>query len=300
MAGTMHAAGTAVHNVPIPAGIEQRICRGGTFAKFFREYEEEFSPRADYMDGLPAAFADMSDAILLVDDAKLPVHKAILAANSAVFAELFMTASAQQSNSLLEVPLPGDRMWDVYTALKYLYKGCTPCASSSPEIKSTDDARALVLFAHKYGINSLLDACEEFLVKLAQGDMSDGGTKGFHLFTSFDAVASWTELADDCNLDILLAQCELSMIKDADMDLWCDPAMTSGKISRSSLVRMLRASQLFIHRSTKDQAKYNHIDRLINGGKPITVTHAVQRLSAAALDHHVDIATLMQWKREMR
>ncbi len=144
------------------------------------------------MDGLPAAFADMSDAILLVDDARLPVHKAILAANSAVFAELFMTASAQQSLSLLEVPLPGNRMWDVYTALKYLYRGCTPCASSSPEIKSTDDAKALVLFAHQYAIKSLLNACEEFLVKLAQGDLSDGGLTGYYLFTNFDAIASWT------------------------------------------------------------------------------------------------------------
>ncbi|KAL0039330.1 hypothetical protein WJX79_003691 [Trebouxia sp. C0005] len=166
----------------------------------------------------------------------------------------------------------------------------------SPEIESTDDARALVLFAHKYGINSLLDACEEFLVELAQGDMSDGGAKGFRLFTSFDAVASWTELADDCNLNSLLAHCELSMIKNSDMDLWCDPAMTSGKISRSSLVRILRASQLFIHRSTRDQAKHQHVDRPIFKGSPHTVTH---RSSAVALDHHVDIETLMQWKREV-
>lgn len=275
------------------------LCRETTedmLQNSFRKSAEGFSPRANYMDGLPAAFVDMSDTVLLVDDAKLPVHKAILAANSAVFAELFMTASAQQSHSLLELPLPGDRMWDVYTALKYLYKGCTPCASSSPEIESTDDARALVLFAHKYGINSLLDACEEFLVELAQGDMSDGGAKGFRLFTSFDAVASWTELADDCNLNSLLAHCELSMIKNSDMDLWCDPAMTSGKISRSSLVRILRASQLFIHRSTRDQAKHQHVDRPIFKGSPHTVTH---RSSAVALDHHVDIETLMQWKREV-
>ncbi len=190
MAGTLHSAETAFNNASVP---------------------EEFSPQADYMDGMPAAFADMSDAILLVDDAKLPVHKAILAANSAVFAELFMTASAQQSHSLLEVPLPGDTIWDVYTALKYLYKGCTLCTSSSPEIKSTDDAKALVLFAHKYGIQNLLDACECYLVELAQGDMSDDGPEDLCLFTNNDAIASWTELAGTCELDTLLAYCGTSL-----------------------------------------------------------------------------------------
>jgi len=284
MAGTLHSTETAFDNVSVP---------------------EKFSPRADYMDGLPAAFADMSDAILLVDDAKLPVHKAILAANSAVFAELFMTATAQQSLSLLEIPLPGDRMWDVYTALKYLYRGCTPCASSSPEIKSTDDAKALVLFAHKYGINTLMNACEHYLVELAQGDMSDDGPEDLCLFTSCDAFASWTELAEMCNMDTLLAHCELSMIKDEDMDLWCNPAMTSGKISRGSLVRMLRASQLFIHRSKEKHVNYNNSHRACKMGAEQGLSHR-QYLSiiccssrALTLDYHVDIATLMQWKREM-
>lgn len=275
VAGTLLAAGTAVDNVFVT---------------------EEFSPRAAYMDGLPAAFADMSDVILLVDDAKLPVHKAILAANSAVFAELFLTASARQSPSVLEVPLPGDNKWDVYTALKYLYKGCTLCTSSSPEIKSTDDAKALVFFAHKYAIQSLLDACECYLVELAKGDMSDDGPEDLCLFTSNDAVASWTELADTCKLDTLLAYCELSMIKDTGLTLWCDLAMTSSKISRSSLFRMLRASQLFIHRSKQKQVNYRGSHKTFDEAKPRTVT---QTSSAALnLDYHVDVATLMQWKRE--
>jgi len=294
--------------VPVPAGSYRyilnghRVCRSASWLEQADTTSmagtKEFSPQADYMDGLPAAFADMSDAILLVDDARLPVHKAILAANSAVFAELFMTASAQQSLSLLEVPLPGNRMWDVYTALKYLYRGCTPCASSSPEIKSTDDAKALVLFAHQCAIKSLLNACEEFLVKLAQGDLSDGGLPGYYLFTNFDAIASWTKLADVRHLDTLLAHCEVAMINYADMHLWCDPAITSIKISRGSLVRMLRASQLFIYRSKGDQAKYkgSQRERILSEVKPRTVT---QCSSTAAPDHHAAIAILMQWKREM-
>ncbi len=275
MAGTQRSTETAFDNVSVP---------------------EEFSPRADYMDGLPAAVADMSDGILVVDGAKLPVHKAILAANSAVFAELFAD-SEHDSNSTTVVFHAGDRMWDVYTALKCLYRGCTPCASSSPEIKSKDDAKALALFAHKYAITTLLNACEQYLVELAQGDMSDDCPEDLCLFTSCDAVASWTELAEMCNLDTLLAHCELSMIKDEDMDLWCDPAMTSGKISQGSLVRMLRASQLFIHRSKGKQVNYRDSHRAGNEGKPRTVTQTTY--AALNLHCHVDIATLMQWKREM-
>ncbi|DBB01875.1 hypothetical protein WJX77_009456 [Trebouxia sp. C0004] len=189
-------------------------------------------------------------------------------------------------------------MWVVYTALKYLYRGCTPCASSSPEIKSTDDAKALVLFAHKYGINSLMDACENYLVELAEGDMSDDGAEDFCLFINCAAIASWTELADACNLDTLLAHCELAMIRDTDMTLWCDPATTSGKISRSSLFRMLRASQQFICRAKLSQLGRFRLQAKYGSQRMVpAVSHSY---SGADPDHHVNIATLMQWRREMQ
>ena len=189
-------------------------------------------------------------------------------------------------------------MTDVCTALTYLYKGCIVCTSSSPEITSPDDAKACVLFAHKYGIKDLLDAGESYLVKVARRHMSRDGPLDLvgSLFTSFEALSVWTELADTCNLATLLAYLELLMIRDADMDLWFNLATTSSKINRGSLFRMLRASQLFIHRQKGVQAKCKDSQRMCFGANPRTVT---QTLSALAPDHHVNIATLMEWKREM-
>ncbi|KAL0044723.1 hypothetical protein WJX82_006897 [Trebouxia sp. C0006] len=288
------------------------------------------------MDGLPAAFADMSDAILLVDDARLPVHKAILAANSAVFAELFMTASAQQSLSLLEVPLPGNRMWDVYTALKYLYRGCTPCASSSPEIKSTDDAKALVLFAHQYAIKSLLNACEEFLSKGLQYNLN-GTNQGITMFAPVNDAFSEPLLAGISGLDNAQTILDLTgQIPDIISDLLGysvvpqqlqenqllagDTFNTTNVIKTGSGVNGVPAyipigiktttdmtqvlgvgsiaTILFIYRSKGDQAKYkgSQRERILSEVKPRTVT---QCSSTAAPDHHAAIAILMQWKREM-
>lgn len=131
-------------------------------------------------------------------------------------------------------------MSDVQTALKYIYAGYPlhHCRhrkiASCPRIRSTADAKALITFAHKYTCTSLLKACEAYLVGLAQEDMS--------------------ELAEACHLDTLLAHCELSMVRDRDELLWRHPALTSAKISHSCLLRMLRASQRALQKSSVDIA----------------------------------------------
>ncbi|KAL3137841.1 hypothetical protein ABBQ38_005094 [Trebouxia sp. C0009 RCD-2024] len=216
------------------------------------------SSLADYLDALPAPIAGMTDAILIVGEARFPVHSAMLAANSAVFDDLFCTA--EQQELMLEIPLLGDQASDVHTALKYIYAGyplrrCRQCATKSfPRIKSTDDAKAVITFAHKYTCTSLLEACEAYLVGLAQKDMSGDSGDQYHLFSSNKAILFWTELAEACELDTLLAHCELSMIRDRDELLWHHPALTTGNISRSCLLRMLRASHLAIQRINVDIA----------------------------------------------
>ncbi len=77
--------------------------------------------QAHYMDGLCPSFADLTDATLRVDGARLPVHSAILAANSQVFAELFIAARADANESKasqLKVSLLGDKMWVVLYCLE--------------------------------------------------------------------------------------------------------------------------------------------------------------------------------------
>ena len=163
------------------------------------------------MEGLPASVAALSDTILKVDGTNLPVHRAILAINSPVFADLFAYALSRGSKtSRLEIPLVGDEVLDVRTALEYLYKGCTICSSSALLLKSSDDARSLVKFAHKYNITSLVEACETYLVDCLQ-------QTGHHdFFTSTEALVEWTALAEECELNTFLAHCEVFIMHNWD------------------------------------------------------------------------------------
>lgn len=51
----------------------------------------------DYLYVLPAPIADMTDAILVVGEARFPVHSAMMAANSAVFAGRVVRIRARDS-----------------------------------------------------------------------------------------------------------------------------------------------------------------------------------------------------------
>lgn len=249
-------------------------------------------PCADYLDGLPAAFADMADTILIVDSARLPVHRAILAANSDVFATLFISATAGQSTPMLEVPLLDDAMWDVYTALIHLYKGCTVITASSPEIGSVEEAKALVRFAHKYSIMSLIKASEDYLVELAQDDVTGALVMSADncLFDTKEALVSCIVLAEACSLNRLLAHCELFMIRSKDMSLWYDSAVTSNKISNSCLLRMLRGAQIFMRTSEQYLTKERHRDK-----RPML--DYTSSVSQALPPKHVSIAALMGWNK---
>ena len=67
------------------------------------------------MSCLPESFQMMADVLLVVNSVSLPAHKALLAANSTVFAELFTRQAPTTSNTkagepetLPQVPLTGE------------------------------------------------------------------------------------------------------------------------------------------------------------------------------------------------
>ncbi|KAL3135629.1 BTB/POZ domain-containing protein 9, variant 2 [Trebouxia sp. C0009 RCD-2024] len=196
-----------------------------------------------YMAQLSAAFANMADVKLLVEGQPLPAHSMILAANSKVFAEMFTKATAQQpdSSQQLEVPLPGDTLKDVSTALDYLYKGCTVWLATTLVIHVPEDAVSLAKFAHKYGVEPLLQACQDHLVKNLKQYIA-GADKSVPTGT---VMAHLIDVAETCEMRELLAHCELFMIKSNNSNLWTDHAMVSDQMSRHSLLRMLRALQAF-------------------------------------------------------
>lgn len=243
-----------------------------------------------YMEGLPESVASLTDAILKVDGTDLPVHRAILAINSPVFADLFAYALSRGSRgSRLEIPLVGDEVPDVRTALEYLYKGCTICSSSALHFKSSDDAKSLVKFAHKYNIRSLVEACETYLVGCLQQ------TRHHDMFTSTEAMVEWTALAEECELNSFLAHCELFMMNDRDRNKWSHPAMTSDHISRRCLLRMLRGLQL--QQKKSDDFINGLYDKLVQDPQAEQVQKALGCIPDTRPDHSVSIAKLMDWNK---
>lgn len=238
-----------------------------------------------HMGHQPSAFVELADTSLVVEGTQLSVHSAILAANSRVFAEMFSEAKGQQQylTQQLEVQLPGDTFIDVYTALEYLYKGCTIWLASDFKISGFSDAMSLAKFAHKYEIVPLLQACEAYLVQRLQNMAFDViGIQLSPACSNIDAIARIIDLAETCNMKKLLAHCEFVMIKTGDRDLWSHPAMLSDAVSRHSLLRMLRAFQAGLNQEVI---------------RPQTGWGESQRRVTEENQHRKDtaIATLMAW-----
>lgn len=149
------------------------------------------------LDALPAPIAAATDTNLIAENTIFPVHRVML--DSGLLAEVFLIVAEQQPQGVLEIFLPGDKALVVHTALKYIYAGypvhqslvvlcigpmraCEKTRAQwlETEVESldvaTDDAEAVITLAHKYALNSLLEACEAFLVELAQEEMEDHGS----------------------------------------------------------------------------------------------------------------------------
>lgn len=140
---------------------------------------------ATYMSFLPVTLQQMADVKLVVEGVELPAHKTILAANSKVFAELFTSQAAGSSQS--EVPLADESLQDTTIALTYLYRNCVP----STDAQSVDslEARALIRFGHKYGMQGMLDAVESVLISYLQQDFGK-------LIDDNADIATWTATAE--------------------------------------------------------------------------------------------------------
>jgi len=194
-----------------------------------------------YMHGFPEQFAKLTDVTLVSEGVELPVHQAILAANSPFFGDIFLSASESNDACLgekMRCPLPGDKLEDVLTVLRYCYQSCTLFSSSKLCLESAKDACSLARFAHKYDMQALLRACETFLTESARAVETSRES------LDITSVVEWTSLAEECGMTELLAHCELIMARTWDTSLWQDSHLTeSDSISRACLLRILRAAQ---------------------------------------------------------
>ena len=184
----------------------------------------------DYFGQSSADFKGLTDATLIVEKQHLPVHKAILAANSFTFGKMFRACPGEEQCSV--VPLD-DSLCDICITLKYLYDGCTVHKAS--KLQSIEDAYCVTKVAHKYDMRALLEECEAYLVR--QADMFPS-----KLFSQPGATVTWTLLAEMCEMSTLLAHCELFMAKKNDNFFWAHPEEKAMQLSSDSLLRMLRSA----------------------------------------------------------
>ena len=230
-----------------------------------------------YLQGLPEQLAHLTDVVLVADGVRLPAHKAILAANSPFFGDLFLSDPdnlSRGSGCQMQCPLPGDKLEDVLTVLKHCYQSCTLFSPTKPCLESAKDACALARFAHKYIMPALLLECESFLI--SQARTVDASTS-----LDITSIVQWASVAEECNLSHLLAQCELIMAKSWDTSLWQHALlMDSNNVSRASLLRVLRAAQY--HMISSEQRMQQMVVNRYNSFR--TVCHA-------------DVTDLVKWQQ---
>lgn len=189
----------------------------------------------------------MADALLVVEDKQLPVHKAILAASSPTFATLFTSCAATTTeDGRPTIPLD-DSLHSVCATLRYLYHGCTKLKTT--KLQSFDDAYLVITFAHKYNMRGLLEECEADLVGQAMAPNKFFGQPG--------TCVRWTLLAEKCEMSTFLAHCEQYMAQRTDEAFWSSPGEKAVQLSSTSLLRMLKASSYHnVHRHLAPLKKF--------------------------------------------
>ena len=213
--------------------------------------------------GLPERFVLLADTLLMVENTALPVHSQILAGSSPVFFDMFLTplTSSKNEDSKLIVPLATDTLGNVCIALEYLYSRFANTKIPATFGDSLDEAEAVLAFAHKYGMQNILQECECCLMQAVI-------TGTLELDVS-EAAITWLALAEDCGLSTLLAHIELHIIKFSDSNFWTLSAYTRETIPKDSLLRITRGMSYYI-----DQQAF---------GAPIC-------------ESHVNLPTLILWQ----
>lgn len=269
------------------------------------DVEDVSSEPSAYMLGLSEQVASMADAVLIVQGTELPVHTYILAANSPVFADILEAppAAPQKTKPLYRIPLEGDSLPVVCTALRYMYIGSLVVSPSKPAIQSCEDAAALVTFTHKYSMAQLLAKAEDHLIGEVCKD------NGKVLFGDPKQLVAWVVLAETCKLDVFLAHAESFMIKHMDASFWQgEMAAVTGGISQLCFLRVLRgalhgrqeavkALQERVHSASDDVAGYcSYCDDYCDGPCPPHNNRLRQSEVIEALD--VSITTLTEWHKQ--
>ena len=102
----------------------------------------------------------LSDVILLVEEEKFHVHRAVLSLSSPVFEKMF--SSEFQEKGKNEVTLPDKKAGEVEELLLMLYP------SVAEKQITEENCYFLVNLAHEYQIGAIVRRCEDFMVELVK------------------------------------------------------------------------------------------------------------------------------------
>lgn len=257
-----------------------------------------------YMLGVSEQVASMADVMLIVQGTELPVHTYILAANSPVFANMLMleatSTAPSKSKPLHTIPLEGDSLPIVCTALRYMYLWSMVVIPSTPAIQSCEDAAALVTFAHKYSMTRVLDKAEGHLVAEACKD------KGKVLFDDPAQLVAWVKLAETCKLDVFLAHVERFMIQHMDISFCQSELAGSDGISQQCSLRVLRGALHGRQEAVKSVVRQKELASRITGARLCSYCNKycngncepVKSLKVDIDTLDVSITTLTEWHKQ--
>ena len=200
-----------------------------------------------HLPGLAEQFASQTDAYLHVDGDYVPVHTAVLALQSPVFADMFKLASdnstaVHRQNGNICIPMTSHTFAGVCAAIKFLYQWTTSNWENTPSKgiwRDIDTARPILQFAHKFNMKNILKDCDICLSEKAQED------QGRKLFCHTDAVVMWAALAEEFTLTHLLSHAELFMAKTLTPNSWLRDHPVTSQLSQACLFRVLRAAQQY-------------------------------------------------------
>ena len=102
-----------------------------------------------------------SDVVLVVEDKKLHVHRAVLALCSPVFEKMFTSEFQEKGKN--EISLPGKKAKEIIQLLQVVY----PSVSKKPtdQIKE-GNCRFLLRLADEYQMDAIVERCEDYIVTL--------------------------------------------------------------------------------------------------------------------------------------
>ena len=107
-----------------------------------------------------------SDVVLVVEEERLHVHRAVLSMASPVFEKMFTSEFQEKGNN--EIPLPGKSSTEVKELLLFIYP------STSDKQITKENCYFLVKLAHEYQMDAIVQKCEDWLVEKLKTKPKDG------------------------------------------------------------------------------------------------------------------------------